>query len=208
MQIDMFSAGQQPQRWQRVPFSGADIWLRHEFIPADEATQILDRLVQSVPWRHDTIRIFGTLHDIPRLQQWYGDQGAVYRWSGIEMDPLPWTDEMLALRERVERATKRRFNSVLLNYYRGGDDCVGWHSDDEDGLGPSPFIASLSLGAERDFQIRCIADKRQKTSFILPHGSLLVMAGDTQANTEHALPRRARCDKPRINATWRQFEIR
>lgn len=205
MQADMFTTAPVRPRWEQVVLPGAHVWLRRDFLPPSDATWFLEHLIASVPWRQDKIKIFGKVHDIPRLQQWYGDAGQVYRWSGIEMQPLPWTPEILELRGRVEAATKRKFNSVLLNYYRNGDDCVGWHSDDEKGLGLTPFIASLSLGAEREFQLRCTADKNQKASLMLPHGSLLVMSGETQANTEHAVPKRKRCREPRVNATWREF---
>jgi alkylated DNA repair dioxygenase AlkB len=95
---------------------------------------------------------------------------------------------------------------VLLNYYRDGNDTVGWHADDEPGLGLSPFIASLSVGAERDFQLRFNNDKTVKITMLLTHGSLLVMGGETQGNWQHAIPRRKRIKEPRVNLTFREFE--
>ena len=47
-----------------------------------------------------------------------------------------------------------RFNSLLLNRYNGGNDYVGWHSDDEKLYGPTPEIASLTFGCERDFVLK------------------------------------------------------
>ena len=123
------------------------------------------------------------------------------------MQPLPWTPELERVRLSVTRATKRRFNSVLLNYYRDGNDTVGWHADNEEGLGLQPFIASISLGAERDFQLRRIDDpKGSKLTVPLPSGSLLVMGGETQTNWHHAVPRRKRVKTPRVNLTFRMFE--
>lgn len=46
------------------------------------------------------------------------------------------------------------FNSLLLNRYKGGNDYVGWHADDEKLYGPTPEIASLSFGCERDFFLK------------------------------------------------------
>lgn len=46
------------------------------------------------------------------------------------------------------------FNSVLLNRYKGGNDYVGWHSDDEKLYGSQPEIASVSFGCERDFLLK------------------------------------------------------
>jgi alkylated DNA repair dioxygenase AlkB len=43
---------------------------------------------------------------------------------------------------------------VLANQYRDGRDSMGWHADDGPELSPDPVIASLSLGAERRFDLR------------------------------------------------------
>lgn len=195
-----------PARWQPIELPDASVWLRRGFLEPARAGELLDRLIAEVPWRHDEIRMFGKVHALPRLQQWYGDPGRVYAWSGLVMRPLAWTPLLADLRASVERATKREFNSVLVNYYRDGNDCVGWHADDEPELGLTPFIASLSLGATRDFVLRKTADPRAaKVSIALDHGSLLVMAGQTQSNWQHAVPRRKRVVGPRVNLTFRAF---
>lgn len=96
------------------------------------------------------------------------------------------------------------FDSVLANRYREGREYMGWHSDNEAALGARPVIASLSLGATRRFVLK----RRQgapKIELALAHGSLLVMAGETQANYRHALPRTARPVGERINLTFRRI---
>lgn len=81
---------------------------------------------------------------------------------------------------------------------------MGWHRDDERDLGPAPVIASLSLGAPRRFLVKAHGDPGAKALAIeLPHGSLLVMAGDFQRRYRHALPRTARAVGARINLTFR-----
>lgn len=47
-----------------------------------------------------------------------------------------------------------RFNSLLLNRYKGASDYVAWHADDEKIYGPTPEIASVSFGCERDFVLK------------------------------------------------------
>jgi alkylated DNA repair dioxygenase AlkB len=139
------------------------------------------------------------------LQQWFGDAGLNYTWSGIRMEPLPWTSILDEIRSRAEEAAKERFNTVLLNLYRTGDDTVAWHSDDERALGPTPIIASVSLGAERDFVLRHRdRDDVEEVKIVLPHGSLLLMQGKTQAMWKHALPRRRGVTSERINLTFRR----
>ena len=68
-------------------------------------------------------------------------------------EPQPWTPELLEIRQVAEACTRRRYDSVLLNLYRDGNDGMGWHADDEPELGRDPAIASVSLGAVR-FKLR------------------------------------------------------
>ena len=71
----------------------------------------------------------------PRLTAWYGDAGAAYSYSGITMQPMPWTPALAVIKERVESVAATRFNSALLNQYRDGRDSMGWHRDDEKSWG-------------------------------------------------------------------------
>ena len=97
---------------------------------------------------------------------------------------------------------------MLLNLYRDGQDSILWHSDDEAELGHAPTIASVSLGATRDFVMRRKDDHTVKETVALTHGSLVVMRGDSQSAWQHAVPKRARVTEPRINLTFRWFEPR
>jgi alkylated DNA repair dioxygenase AlkB len=191
--------------WRSFDLPDADVRLLCGFLSGAEASSLFQRLRSEVPWRQDTIKIYGKEHLLPRLQQWYGDAGLNYTWSGIRMVPLPWIPALNEIRRRAEEAVKERFNTALLNLYRNGDDTVAWHSDDERTLGPTPIIASVSLGAERDFVLRHRnrADV-EEVKIALPHGSLLLMQGKTQAMWKHALPRRRGVTRERINLTFRR----
>ncbi|MBT8421610.1 MAG: alpha-ketoglutarate-dependent dioxygenase AlkB [Gammaproteobacteria bacterium] len=194
--------------WREVKLPGGRLRLWPEFLPAGEADQLQQRLSAGLQWQRDSVKLFGREHPIPRQHQWYGDAGMRYRWSGLTMQPLPWTDELAELRERLRAATEITFNSVLANLYRDGNDSMGWHADDEPELGVRPVIASVSLGAERDLLLRRRAGRERgerSVKVCLPHGSLLLMSGATQQNWQHALPRRARISEPRINLTFRRI---
>jgi alkylated DNA repair dioxygenase AlkB len=128
-----------------------------------------------------------------------------YRYSGLTMKPLPWTDTLLQIKERVEHASSYRFNSVLLNFYRDGQDSMGWHRDNEKELGENPVIASVSFGAERKFQFRHYKDQKTIISLVLNHGSLLLMSGATQSCWQHRLPKSSIMQTPRINLTFRNI---
>lgn len=186
---------------------GAKLCLCEQFLTQTEGDRLLQILQQQVAWRQDSVRLFGREHRVPRLHQWFGDPGKVYRWSGLTMQPEQWTRELRALRLRVEHAAATRFNSVLANWYRDGKDSMGWHADDEPELGPQPVIASLSLGAERDFLLR-YRDRDANVANVklsLPNGSLLIMAGATQQSWQHSLPKRNKINAARINLTFRRI---
>ena len=161
------------------------------------------RLLAEIPWESHTIRMFGKDYPQPRLVAWFGDVGSEYSYSGLKMNVREWMEPVSLLKQVVENRVGERFNSVLLNLYRNGDDKVGWHSDNERELGPQPIIASLSLGATRRFKFRH-RESREVVSAELPSGSLVVMSGLSQACWEHEVPKQAGIQEPRINLTFRQ----
>jgi alkylated DNA repair dioxygenase AlkB len=192
-------------RWSKFDLPDADVRLLNGFMDGRSGDLLFKVLRSSIRWRQDTIRIYGKAHPLPRLQQWFGDAGLDYTWSGIHMVPEPWPDELREVKEKVEDVAGERFNTVLLNLYRNGQDTVSWHSDDEKDLGSAPTIASVSLGAERNFVLRHNdPTDLDSVTIPLPHGSLLLMAGTTQSKWKHALPRRKSVVGERINLTFRR----
>ncbi|WP_426354425.1 alpha-ketoglutarate-dependent dioxygenase AlkB family protein [Stenotrophomonas maltophilia] len=181
----------------------ADVQHLPGWLAAADADRLLTALQAEVPWEVHRIRMFGNWVDSPRLSCWIGDPQARYRYSGAEFVPHPWPLSLQGVREHLETEGIGRFNSVLLNRYRGGGDYMGWHSDDEPELGPAPVIASLSLGAVRRFLLRRRDHPARKAEFLLGHGDLLLMAGQTQRFYQHALPKTARVQGERINLTFR-----
>ena len=169
---------------------------------------VLAQLVAELPLAVERYRMFGRNVTSPRLVSWHGDEDAVYTYSGEHHVPKPWTPKLASLRHSVEETTTLRFNSVLANFYRDGQDAMGWHRDNEKEVGPSPddrWIASLSLGAPRRFVVRDRKRKGEPLSFELGNGALLVMRGTTQTHYHHALPRTACAPGPRLNLTFRHI---
>jgi alkylated DNA repair dioxygenase AlkB len=180
-------------------------WVSHSaaFLAGDESALLLRRLQEDIAWRVHRIRMFGRWVDSPRMSCWMGDAGARYRYSGALFEPEPWHPAIHALLPRLEDRCAARFNSVLINRYRSGGDYMGWHSDDEPELGPSPVIASLSLGADRRFLLRLKRDHAVKQEWRLRDGDLLVMRGECQREAQHALPKMAAASGERVNLTFR-----
>jgi len=178
-------------------------WWPH-FLAASERPDV-EELAAELPLRTDTFTLFGRTVRVPRLVSWHGDPGCRYRYSGQTYEPAPWTPGLARIRTLLVARTGLAWNAVLANYYRDGNDSVGWHSDDERELGPQRddiAIASLSLGATRRFAIRH-RESGARRSLELTDGSLLVMRGTTQQHWRHALPKTAARVGPRLNLTFR-----
>jgi alkylated DNA repair dioxygenase AlkB len=184
----------------------AELVLYRQFIAPADSARLLRVLSEEIHWRQDCIRLFGREHAIPRLQQFQGEAGLHYRYSGLLLEAEPWHPLVEQLRQQIARVEPRAFNCVLLNLYRSGSDSMGWHSDDEPELGPNPVIASLSLGHPRRFLLRHRqAPEQPKIELTLDDGSLLLMRGSTQHHWQHALPLTRRACAPRLNLTFRRI---
>lgn len=187
----------------RLDLPGADVRWWPQALEQPAADALYAALRADIPWHAEDILIFGARRQVPRLVSWHGDPGTGYTYSGTAHAPSPWTPELRQLRDRVERLTGHAYNSVLLNLYRGGQDGMGWHADDEPELGRNPAIASVSLGATRRFKLRHRRRPEAAATLELAHGDVLLMAGATQHEYVHAVPKTARPVGERINLTWR-----
>ena len=205
MRLDFGHAN--PGDWREVlPHDGSAL-LNEFWIDLDTADELFSRLMREVPWQSHDLVLVGKNMTEPRLSAWIADDGISYAYSGVRRVPGAWTPALGELKSLCESALSRgfpgvAFNSVLANLYRSGEDSMGWHADDEPELGPTPIIASLSFGDERrfDFRHRTSGDTVRVN---LPHGSLLVMSGETQTHWKHCLSKTKTSRSPRINLTYR-----
>ena len=197
---------EETNRLEAIPLPDAEVSYLSELDLGRHPDEILRELISDVPWRHHRILVWGKVHLQPRLVAWYGDPDAEYTYSGITLEPLPWSDLLLEIRKRVETVTAASFNSVLLNYYRDNRDSMGFHSDFEPALGDRPVIASVSLGEERTFVLKHKMNKLAKPVRLkLAPGSLLLMKGETQRYWQHGVAKQTRPCGPRINLTFRRI---
>lgn len=189
---------------ERLPLIDADLQLWRQVDLDRSYDSLLRAVIDGTPWRQEEITVYGKPYLQPRLSAWYGD--LAYRYSGIRLEPLPWTPTLLGIKQQVETLVDHKFNSVLLNYYRDQNDGMGMHSDDERELGPKPVIASLSLGEERTFLLKHKSRKDLKTlELALPAGSLLLMRGETQRYWQHGINKQRQTCGPRVNLTFRSI---
>jgi len=186
-----------------IPIPDADVLLYKDCFTTQESARFLDQLLSKICWQQDYLTIRGRQIPLPRLTAWYGDSGTTYTYSGIQMEPHPWTELLMRIKTRVEAVSGADYNSVLLNLYRSGRDSVSWHQDNEPELGEDPVIASASFGATRIFQMRHLTRNIQPVEIPLSDGSLLVMRGSTQRCWEHRVPKIRQAVRDRVNLTFR-----
>ena len=188
-------------RHNHLPYDGT-VQYYGKVIQEMVADDYFEKLMQNIAWENDQAIILGRQITTKRKEAWYGDQGYEYTFSNVNRYALPWTVELLELRQRVQQLTGERFNSCLLNLYHTGEEGMAWHSDDETDLKKNGAIASLSFGAERRFAFKHKQSK-EKVELYLEHGSLLVMKDTTQSHWLHRLPPTKKVTTARINLTFR-----
>lgn len=185
-----------------IPIEDGQLWFQQR-LALDLAPDDIFRLLRDeTDWRAEQIQVWGKLHLQPRLSAWHGE--ARYRYSGKTFHPQPFTPLQLQIKQAVELATGRRFNSVLLNYYRDERDSMGFHADDERELGPEPAIASVSFGAPRTFILKH-RTLPKTVKLALGDGCLLLMAGALQQHWLHGINKERTARGPRINLTFRSI---
>lgn len=199
-QLDFFQEHQEPGKPIQI-LNGEYIYIAN-FYKREFADGLFTALETTIKWKQESMNMYGKEFKFPRLTAWYGEDDKPYSFSGIKLEPLPWTKELLQIKDDIEPLCDTSFNSVLLNLYRDGNDSISWHTDAEKELGRNPIIASVNFGAQRVFQLKHM-HTQEKFEILLQHGSLLVMMGELQHYWKHQVPKSKKVTQPRINLTFR-----
>ncbi len=183
------------EREDIIRYGASACWIARGAFASTE----FDAWMDAIPWKQNTLKMYGKEHLEPRLTAW---MGPAYRYASIAWPERALTSEVSDLLEEINAqvAPARPLNACLFNLYRNGKDSMGWHRDNEPEIDPA-CIASVSFGAARDFVIRH-RETKEKWPVHLQHGDLLVME-NLQHDFDHALPKRLRVEEPRINCTFR-----
>ena len=149
--------------------------------------------------------------DVNKALSQYKYRDAPGQSTGETHIKRPFTETIKAICEKAEAwynsknpdksSDPVKFNVCLLNYYEDGNQRIGWHSDREE-IGRTTPIASISLGASRDFQIRA-KEGLERTSITVTNGSLVIMENVCQLKYVHCLPKMPSVTEGRINLTFR-----
>lgn len=199
-QLDLFSAPRKSDEPIEL-MNGSYIYI-DSFFTRNEADFFLNDFINNIVWEQQSMNMYGKLIPFPRLTTWYGDNDKSYSFSGITLQPHPWNESLLKIKNKIEPLSGVNFNSVLLNRYRNGNDSISWHTDAEKELGQNPVIASVNFGEERVFQLKHM-ETGERIDILLKHGSLLIMMGELQHYWKHQVPKSKKPMKERINLTFR-----
>lgn len=176
-----------------------------EIMNKKEADYFYQKLLETIDWKNDEAIIFGKKIITKRKVAWYAEENFNYTYSKTTKVALPWTDDLVELKKRIEEKCGEQFNSCLLNLYHDGSEGMSYHSDAEKDLKKNGAIASLSLGAERKFSFKHKTTK-ERVDVVLKTGSLLIMKDETQTYWLHRLPPTKKVSTPRINLTFRTID--
>lgn len=176
-----------------------------KILTKEEADYFYLNLLEKIDWKNDEAIIFGKKILTKRKVAWLGNKDFNYTYSKSTKTALPWSEDLLLLKNKIEEKTGEKFNSCLLNLYHDGSEGMAYHSDAEKDLKKNGAIASLTLGAERKFSFKH-KTSGERIDLFLEHGSLLIMKDETQTNWLHRLPPTKKIRTPRINLTFRMID--
>lgn len=95
------------------------------FYTNEEASSLFDILLQETPWQQDYLTIFGKRYLQPRLTSWYALNQKTYSYSGITMQPHPFTPVLSQIAEKIA-CSRKQFQFLFNDLYRDGKDSKGW----------------------------------------------------------------------------------
>ena len=106
-QIDIFGnpipqkSGSNAKEGLTVIENGEYIFYPNFFTKA-ESDSFLKNLRSNIVWKQESMNMYGKKIDFPRLTAWYGNNDKPNSFSGITLQPLPWTSEILTIRRSCE----------------------------------------------------------------------------------------------------------
>jgi len=192
----------QSKRWALVE-DGIDVSYEADFLTSEDADRLFAALKKEITWKRHVIQTAGGPKTVPRMISWHADEGLTYSYSGLTHPWKAWTPALSEVRGRLASHLGVEFNGVLANFYEDERDSVSPHADDESDMEEGAPIAAVSFGETRDFVLKHMVTGARH-AIPVGHGSLLVMAGETQQKARHSIPKMKRSCGPRISLTFRR----
>jgi alkylated DNA repair dioxygenase AlkB len=170
----------------------------------EQKESYFNELLNGIQWVNEVVIMFGKTITTKRKVAFYANDLMEYTYSNKTKNAFPWTPLLLEIKKTVEVYTGETYNACLLNLYHDGNEGMGWHADNEKEIIADSSIASVSIGAKRNFLFKH-RESGEKHSILLENGSLLEMKGPIQRHWLHSLPKSTKVKEARINLTFRQM---
>lgn len=169
-----------------------------EYIGLAIADHEFNRLWANLDW--------DKMPDAPRREYWQNNYDVPYtygRGAGERTyEAKPWDWFVKHTMERLNEEFGYRLDCCFINGYADKRDWLGWHADDSPEMDDSEPVISLSLGGERDIEVRD-NEKTYSERFRLGHGSVFIMPPGFQDTHQHRIPKAGYEVAPRISLTYR-----
>ena len=173
-----------------------------------ESDSILQRLLAKTYEYHKPYQRFGKTVKVPRGQASFTLDKSIhydYKVSGGSPPNEVMCPFLKEITGRVNTELGTGYNTILMNVYKGGKDCIGQHKDREDGWADGTGFATLSFGATRNFDL-----KEEDTGILtrVPHKSGYIIDLPRSMNTTHThgVPPQPRVKQPRVSLTFRHIK--
>ena len=172
----------------------------------DECLELFEFLDQiEVEYRKPYMR-FGKIVHVPRGQASFTFSPDIhydYKVSGGSPPNMVMCEKLKEITKKVNSFLGTNFNTILLNKYKNGEDCIGFHKDRENGWAEGSGFATLAFGAERDFQVKNL-DTQVTTTYLHKNGHALYMPFPMNQENLHGVPTRKKVKDCRISLTFRE----
>jgi alkylated DNA repair dioxygenase AlkB len=212
----------------------AEIYIIDNFISKNEADELFALLNDENKFKYYNLNFYDTKTKSiksarnHRKSYWLGEHAqAVQKSNNTAEDdgqiihipteyvmPYEFPELVVKIKNRIEQMFNVEFNSCLVGKFESPTDKIGFHSDSSDSMGSNPSVGSLSLGRSRNFiiqrskkyQIDELGKNKMKIN--LQHGTLCMMANDSNIKYLHMVPVDLGCseDDCRINLTFRNYK--
>nr|DAZ87933.1 TPA_asm: hypothetical protein [Polynigra virus 2] len=159
--------------------------------------------LQSLPW---------TPPPKPFIRQQL-NYGCAYAYTSNDFpdrNPTDWMDELMRIASDATSLvtnTPTRFNQILFNRYVNGAVGIPFHKDNEKALGRNPTVASLSVGASRNFTISDTDQRNRQRDYVYRVATrtdiLSIMTGTFHSTHFHGVPATRKDIGERFNITFR-----
>lgn len=159
---------------------------------------------------HKHYKRFNQIVKVPRGQASFtlsDDIHYDYKSNKVSAGSPPNTvmcETLKSITARVNAALKTNFNTILMNVYKDGEDCIGYHRDREANWAKGTGFATLAFGAERDFQVKHEASG-EVTNVLHKDGHVLHMPHPMNSEYLHGVPKRKKVKDCRISLTFREI---